>query len=258
MPLDVPRGKWSFSQYPTIRCILPWWEKRGLPSPVEKAAGRMFGRWEGPVFLVPGTLSPERSHSIWRYHPCFFRKGGRSVPRCAGERAVSSRRAAAGQADLAAPLPFPRKKRESAPTLRAEGPSLLTPGPAAGDPPRGAGGCSRQTGRGHHRLFNGGRSVPAPGAAGDGKNRSANHRPGGTVPAVRPCATPSRTPFSAYPSPFSPPVQLCHQLKRIYRDVFSWRLSPSARIFAFCIQTPCIWWHNSHSGTPPSTLRGGW
>ena len=155
--------------------------------------------------------------------------------------------------------PFPRKKGGSAlTTRRAEGPSLLTPGPAAGDPLRGAGGCFRQTGRGDHRLFNGGRSVSAPGAAGDGKNRSANHRPGGGVPAVRPCATPSRTPFSAYPSPFSPPVQLCHRLKGVYRGVFSLGLSPSAQIFAFCIQTPCIWWHNSHSGTPPPTLRGGW
>lgn len=220
--------------------------------------GRMFGRWEGPVFLVPGTLSPERSHSIWRYHPCSFRKGGRSVPRCAGERAVFSRRAAVGQAGLAAPLPFPRKKRESAPTLRAEGPSLPAPHPTAGNPPRGVGGCSRQTGREDHRLFNGGRSVSAPGAAGDRKNRFANHGPGGGVPAVRPCATSSRTPFSAYPSPFSPPVQLCHRSKGVYRDVFSWGLSPSAQIFALPTRPPLFWWHNSHSGTPPPTLRGGW
>lgn len=220
--------------------------------------GRMFGRWEGPVFLVPGTLPPERSHSIWHYHLCLFRKRGGTSLGAPGNGRSSPGGQRRDKRVWRRRSPSPGKEGESAPTCRTEGPSLPALGPTAGDPLRGAGGCSGQTGRGDHRLFNGGRSVPAPGAAGDGKNRSANHGPGGGVPAVRPCATSSRTPFSAYPSPFSPPVQLCHQLKRVYRGVFSWRLSPSAQIFAFCIQTPCIWWHNSHSGTPPPTLRGGW
>ena len=163
-----------------------------------------------------------------------------------------------GTSGFGGAAPLPLEKRERAPPPAGRKGHLSTLDPAAGDPPRGAGGCSRQTGRGDHRLFNGGRSLPAPRVAGDGKNRFANHGPGGAVPAVRPCATPSRTPFSAYPSPFSPPVQLCHRSKGVYRGVFFWGLSPSAQIFALPIRPPLFWLHNSHSGTPPPTLRGGW
>lgn len=130
--------------------------------------GRMFGRWEGPVFLVPGTLSPERSHSIWRYHLCLFRKRGGTSLGAMGNGWSSPGGQQRDKRVWRRHSPSPEKEGERA-TRRAEGPSLPAPGPTAGDPLRGAGGCSRQTGREDHRLFNGGRSLPARGRRETGK-----------------------------------------------------------------------------------------
>ena len=111
------RGKTVFSpvsDHPVYPSLVDE-EGSALPCGGGRLRGRMFGRWKGPVFLVPGTLPSERSHSIWHYHLCLFRRGGRSIPRCDGDRGVLSRRAAAGQAGLAAPLPFPWKRGSAPP-----------------------------------------------------------------------------------------------------------------------------------------------
>lgn len=144
-----------------------------------RRGGRMFGRWEGPVFLVLGTLPPEGSHSIWRYHLCLFKRGDGAPLGASGNGRSSPGGRQRDKRVWRRHSPSPGKRGRAPPPCRAEGPSLPAPGPTVGDPPRGVGGCSRQTGREDHRLFNGGRSVPAPGATGYGKNRSANHRPGG-------------------------------------------------------------------------------
>ena len=72
------RGKTVFSpvsDHPVYPSLVEE-EGSALPCGGGRLRGRMFGRWKGPVFLVPGTLPPERSHSIWRYHLCLFKRGG--------------------------------------------------------------------------------------------------------------------------------------------------------------------------------------
>ncbi len=204
------RRETVFSPYPAAGMAPSYGRRGGCPLLWRRLRGGCLGGKRDRFSSYLGR-SPLKGATRFGDTIPAFSKGGTERPPVRRGTGGLLPAGGSGTSGFGGATPLPPEKEGERPHPPGGGAISPDTRPGGGRPSPRGGRLLPPNGQWHHRLFNGGRSVPAPGAAGDGKNRSANHRPGGAVPAVRPCATPSRTPFSAYPSPFSPPVQLCHR-----------------------------------------------